>query len=118
MSGWNPHATHPSALTREHWIANNIVRWMPTVDVTYINPGIFAFVYFLGLPAVKHLGMMALPFGDGRNAPPSAEDIGAVAAAVLADPAPHAGKTYRPTGPELLSGCDIKFEVQHGLFAE
>lgn len=107
MSGWNPHPTHPSIVTREHWIANNVVRWMPTVDVTYINPGIFAFMYLLGLPAVKHLGMLALPFGDGLNAPPSNEDIGAVAAAVLADPAPHVGKTYRPTSPELLSGHDV-----------
>ena len=107
MSGWNPHPTHPSFLTREHWIANNIVRWMPTVDVTYINPGLFGFVYFLGLPAVKHLGMLALPFADGLNAPPSNEDIGAVAAGVLANPAPHVGKTYRPTGPELLSGKEM-----------
>lgn len=107
MSGWNPHATHPSVLTREHWIANNLVQWMPTVNVTYINPGLFGFVYFFGLPAIKHLGMLALPFGDGLNAPPSNEDIGAVAAGVLANPAPHIGKTYRPTGPELLSGNDM-----------
>ena len=46
-------------VTRAHGgIANNIVRWMPTVDVTYVNPGIFAFMYFLGLPAVKHLGLL------------------------------------------------------------
>jgi len=107
MSGWNPHPSHPALLTREHWIANNVVRWMPTVDVTHINPGIFSFLYLLGLPAVKHLGMLALPFGDGRNAPPSSEDIGAVAAAVLANPALHIGKTYRPSGPELLSGHDV-----------
>ncbi len=107
MSEWNPHPTHPAPVTREHWIANNVVRWMPTVDVTYINPGLFAFIYLLGLPAVKHLGMLALPFGDGLNAPPSNEDIGAVAAAVLADPAPHVGNSYRPTGPKLLSGHDV-----------
>ncbi len=37
MSEWNPHPSHPAPLTREHWIANNIVRWMPTVDVTYVT---------------------------------------------------------------------------------
>ena len=37
-----------------------------------------------------------------RNAPPSNEDIGRVAVAVLMDPARHDGKSYRPTGPELL----------------
>ena len=50
MSGWNPHPAHPTVQTREHWIANNIFRWMPTVDVIYVNPGIFAFMYLLGLP--------------------------------------------------------------------
>ena len=32
LSGWNPHPTHPSVPTREHWIANNVYRWMPSVD--------------------------------------------------------------------------------------
>ena len=107
MSGWNPHPTHPAIVTREHWMANQLYRWMPTVDVIHVNPGIFAFIYLLGLPAIVHLGMLAAPFGNGRNAPPFNGDIGRVAAGVLADPARHIGKTYRPTGPELLSPGDI-----------
>ena len=107
MSGWNPHPTHPSVVTREHWIANQLYRWMPSVDVIHVNPGIFAFLYLLGLPAIVHLGMLVAPFGNGRNAPPSNEDIARVAAGVLADPGPHSGKSYRPTGPELLSPHDI-----------
>ena len=50
------HPTHPVALTREHWIANNVYRWMPSVDVIHVNPGIFAFMYFFGLPAATHFG--------------------------------------------------------------
>lgn len=107
MSGWNPHPTHPSVVTREHWLANQIYRWMPSVDVIHVNPGLFAFVYLLGLPAIIHMGMFVAPFGDGRNAPPSNEDIARVAAAVLTDPAPHLGKCYRPTGPKLLAPADI-----------
>jgi NAD(P)H dehydrogenase (quinone) len=107
MSGWNPHPTHPTIQTREHWIANNIYRWMPTVDVIHINPGIFAFMYLLGLPAIVHFGMLVGPWGDGLNAPPSSEDIGSVAAGVLADPSPHIGKRYRPTGPKLISPHDV-----------
>ncbi|MDD5028740.1 MAG: NmrA family NAD(P)-binding protein [Rhodoferax sp.] len=107
LSGWNPHAAHPSVLTREHWIANNLYRWMPSVDVIHINPGLFAFVYLLGLPAIVHFGMLAGPFGDGSNAPPSNEDIASVAVGALSDPAPHIGKCYRPTGPELLTAHDI-----------
>lgn len=107
MSQWNPHPTHPVALTREHWMANNLYRLMPSVDTIHIAPGLFAFTYLLALPAIVHLGLLAAPFSDGMNAPPSNEDIGRVAAGVLADPAPHLGKTYRPTGPELLSAKDV-----------
>jgi len=107
MSGWNPHPAHPTIHTREHWIANNIYQWMPTVDVIYINPGIFAFMYLFGLPAIVHFGMLVGPWGDGLNAPPSSEDIGSVAAGVLAEPSPHIGKRYRPTGPKLLSPYDV-----------
>jgi uncharacterized protein YbjT (DUF2867 family) len=107
MSGWNPHPTHPSIVTREHWIANNIYRWMPSVDVIHVNPGVFAFMYFFGLPAVAHFGRLMLPFGEGLNAPPANEDIAAVAAGVLTEPANHIGKNYRPTGPKLLSGHDV-----------
>ncbi len=107
MSGWNPHPTHPSVVTRGHWMANQLYRWMPSVDVIHVNPGIFAFMYFLGLPAIVHMGMLVAPFGDGRNAPPSNEDIARVAVGVLSDPGPHIGKSYRPTGPEMLSPHDI-----------
>ncbi len=107
MSGWNPHPAHPTIQTREHWIANNIYRWMPTVDVIYVNPGLFAFTYLLGLPTIVHFGMLVGPWGDGLNAPPSSEDIGSVAAGVLAEPAPYIGKCYRPTGPKLISPHDM-----------
>ena len=107
MSQWNPHATHPSYISREHWIANHLYRWMPSVDVIHINPGIFAFVYLLGLPMITHFGLLMAPFGEGRNAPPSNEDIALVAASVLTNPAPHIGRSYRPTGPELLSTHDM-----------
>jgi hypothetical protein len=46
-------------------------------------------------------------YGKSRNAPPSNEDIARVAASALMSPARHAGKTYRPTGPELLGGEDM-----------
>ena len=104
MSGWNPHPTHPSVLQREHWLANNQYR-RSAVDVVHVNPGLFAAPYLLGLPAIVHFGLLALPFGDGLNAPPSNEDIGAVAAGVLMDPAPYIGRCLRPTGPELISGA-------------
>jgi len=107
LSSWNPHPVHPSIVTREHWLANQIYQWMPSVDVIHVNPGLFAFTYMLGLPAIKHFGMFVAPFGEGRNAPPASEDVARVVSAVLMDPVDHIGKNYRPTGPELLSPRDI-----------
>jgi uncharacterized protein YbjT (DUF2867 family) len=37
----------------------------------------------------------------------AAKDIARVAAAVLMDPARHAGKSYRPTGPDLLGAEEM-----------
>lgn len=106
LTAWNPHPTHPSIHQREHWLTNNIYQWMPNVDVVYVNPGLFAFTYFFTLPAVAHFGKLMLPYGEGLNAPPSNEDIASVAASVLAEPESHIGKSYRPTGPKLISGHD------------
>ena len=107
MSQWQPHPTHASVVSREHWVANNVFRWMPSVDVIHFNPGLFAFVYLLPLPVIVNLGMLPLPYGNGLNAPPSNEDIGRVAAGVLMNPEPHRGKSVRPTGPELISPTDV-----------
>lgn len=115
LGAWNPHAVHPSVHQRGHWIAHRLYQWMPSVDVIHLTPGFFAFDYFLGLPAVVHFGKLMLPLGNGENAPPSNEDIARVASAVLADPAPHIGKTYRPTGPKLLSPADIAGIMGHVL---
>jgi NAD(P)H dehydrogenase (quinone) len=106
LSGWNPHPSHPSIVQREHWLTNNLYRRLP-FDVIHVNPGLFAFTYFLGLPAVVHLGLLALPFGDGLNAPPSNEDIGVLTARVLEDPARYIGRCLRPTGPRLISTEDV-----------
>jgi len=106
MSAWNGTRSHPSIHSRSHWIANHIYRLMPNIDVIHINPGLFAFTYFLSLPVVANLGMFVAPFGNGLNAPPSNEDIGRVAAYTLLSPKEHIGKSYRPTGPELISPDD------------
>lgn len=106
MSGWNPHPTHPSIVQREHWLTNNLYRRL-SFDVVHVNPGLFAFTYLLGLPAVVHFGLLALPFGEGLNAPPSNEDIGVLAANVLENPGPYVGRCLRPTGPKLISPEDV-----------
>ena len=106
LGAWNPHPVHPAVHQREQWIAGSMYRWMPSVDFVHLNPGIFAFTYFLGLPFVAQLGILALPYGDGLNAPPSNEDIARVAVSSLMNPEKHIGKSYRPTGSRLISGDD------------
>jgi uncharacterized protein YbjT (DUF2867 family) len=114
MSGWNPHQLHPSVFQREHWLANNLFR-RQSFDVIHINPGLFAWTYFLGLPAITHFGVLALPLGNGRTAPPSNEDVGRVAAGALADPARFVGRCLRPTGPELITPSDAARSMSEAL---
>ena len=107
LTQWFAQPIHPSFVTREHWLADQVMAWMPNVDVITVNPALFADNYFLVLAPIAQLGIMPLPLGDGLNAPPSNEDIARVVVGTLTDPAPHIGKTYRPTGPSLLSPQEI-----------
>jgi len=79
----------------------------PGVAHTIVNPGFFADDYLVTIGLCAHLGIFPWIFGNSRNAPPSNEDIARVAVAALMDPARHAGKSYRPTGPELLGAEDM-----------
>jgi len=50
--------------------------------------------------SVRESNQIRLPFGGGRTSPVAAEDVARMAAAVLADPQPHIGRTYNLTGPQ------------------
>jgi hypothetical protein len=66
------------------------------------------------MPFAAHLGVFPLPVaGESRNAPPSVDDIARVAVAALLNPARHAGKSYRPTGPKLLSVTEMAAIIGH-----
>jgi NAD(P)H dehydrogenase (quinone) len=108
MSQWLADPTNPSKATRETWLADRLFAWMADVPTVTVNPGWFADNYRMaGLEVVAHLGLMLIPLGQGRNAPPSNEDIARVIVGTLTDPAPHLGTTYRPTGPRLLAPEEI-----------
>ncbi len=107
LTQWTAEANHPSVMTREIWMNEQIMKHLRDTTLTVINVGWFAENYFRGvLDTVAQLGIWPMPLGDGdvkKNAPPSNNDIAAAAVAALVDPSTHAGNTYRPTGPELLS---------------
>ncbi len=107
MSQWLADPSHLSIHTRETWLTDQLFSWMPNVDVVTINPGWFADNYMAALEPIAQFGMMPMPLGDGMNAPPSNEDIARVIVGALTNPSRHIGKTYRPTGPRLLSPTDI-----------
>lgn len=110
LGQWLSAVDHPSLFTREVYISDLLIRMSPAFTVTSVNPGWFADNYLMVLEMAAHLGVFTMPLGPGdqkKNAPPSNEDIASVAVAALSDPGLHAGKSYRPTGPELMSPNDI-----------
>ncbi len=56
-------------------------------------------------------GTLALPAGDGAEAFIDAEDIAAVAAATLTDPAAHAGREYNIAGPEAITHAELAARI-------
>jgi uncharacterized protein YbjT (DUF2867 family) len=107
MGQWLSQPQHPAFATRVMNLMDAVLAWMPDVDVITLNPGWFADNYMAVLGPIAQLGLMSLPLGPGLNPPPANEDIARVIVGALTDPAPHIGKTYRPTGPELLSPDQI-----------
>jgi NAD(P)H dehydrogenase (quinone) len=106
LSQWVADPLHPALHAREKWLSNHVLQ-TAGVDVVTVAPGWFADNYMAVLEAVAQFGLMAMPLGDGLNAPPSNEDIARVIVGALTDPGPHIGDSYRPTGPRLLTPDDI-----------
>jgi NAD(P)H dehydrogenase (quinone) len=107
LSQWLVDRTHLSIHAREKYLAEKMFRWALDVGVITINPGWFADNYMAALEPISQFGLMAIPLGNGLNAPPSNADIAKVIVGGLTDPAPYVGKSFRPTGPKLLSPDDI-----------
>jgi NAD(P)H dehydrogenase (quinone) len=107
LTQWLSSPSHPALMTRQLWLVDRLFSMTPGVAHTIVRPGFFADSYLMLTGLAAHLGLFPWIFGDSRNAPPSNEDIARVAVAALMDPARHAGKSYRPTGPQLLGAKDM-----------
>jgi NAD(P)H dehydrogenase (quinone) len=109
LSQWLAGPNHPALMSRQHWLIDQMFMALPSTAYTTIMPGFFADSPYLEMmPFAAHLGVLPLPIaGESRNAPPSVDDIARVAVAALLDPARHTGKSYRPTGPELLTVTEM-----------
>jgi uncharacterized protein YbjT (DUF2867 family) len=106
LSQWLTDPVHRALHASEKWLASRVFE-RASFDVVSVIPGWFADNYMAALEPIAQFGMMAMPLGDGQNAPPSNDDIARVIVGALVDPAPHVGKAYRPTGPRLLAPDEI-----------
>jgi uncharacterized protein YbjT (DUF2867 family) len=86
-------------LARDHWATEEHLRasgmaWTFLQDNIYLD-----FIPLFG----GEDGVIRGPAGDGRVGAVAIDDVADVAAAVLRDPAAHAGQAYPLTGPEALT---------------
>lgn len=108
MSQWTSHRAHPTAMTQQTWLVDRLFAALPGVAHTIFNPGMFAHNFLRTIDFAALLWIYPVISGEGRAAPVSNEDMGRVAAALLAGgPEKHAGQRYRPTGPQLLNGREM-----------
>lgn len=108
MSQWTSSASHPTAMTRQTWLIDRVFSMIPGVAHITFNPGMFADNFLRVMDFAALLGIFPVLMGDSKCPPISNEDMAKCAAALLmGDPANHAGKSYHPTGPALLSGQEM-----------
>jgi uncharacterized protein YbjT (DUF2867 family) len=100
--------TTSSPQQKQHWLAEQMLRWSG-LPVVYLRPTVFFDGMFLLQVAkgIRDDNAIRLPFADGETSPIAAADVAAAAAAVLANPARHIGKVYELTGPQSLTMAEI-----------
>lgn len=77
------------------------------VGYTLLRNNAYMQNFLMMASAIAKTSSFGASTGDGRIGHIDARDVAAVAAEIAALPAPHAGRTYWPTGPEVLSGVEV-----------
>jgi NAD(P)H dehydrogenase (quinone) len=94
-------------LARDHAATEDHIR-ASGLPFTFLRDNLYAdFLPFM----VGDDGVIRGPAGDGRAAVVAQDDIADAAAAVLRDPAAHAGRSYDLTGPEALTFAEMAATV-------
>ncbi|MFG1266100.1 NmrA family NAD(P)-binding protein [Xanthobacter aminoxidans] len=102
-----------SHAARDHWLSERVFDWSG-IPTAHVRPTFFA-EWLLYLAPMIRAGILHVPFGTGRHAPIAAEDQAAVIAAILEQPAAHAGKIYPLFGPVELTHAEIARAIAHEL---
>jgi len=116
LSQMSDTATTSSPQQKQHWLAEQMLRWSG-LPVVYLRPTAFFDGMFLvqGAKGIRENDAIMLPFANGKTSPIAGADVGAAAAEVLANPAPHIGKVYELTGPASLTLSEIAHEFSTAL---
>ncbi|MER7987923.1 NAD(P)H-binding protein [Streptomyces noursei] len=109
-------STTESHQHRQQWLVEQLLDWSG-LPVVQIRPTVFLEnpLFRLGLSPIADGGAIRLPFGRAKTSPVAAGDVAAVVAEVLADPAPHVGRTYELTGPRSIDLAAMAAEVSAAL---
>ena len=92
----------PSAAARRYWLGERILDWTG-VGVTHLQPTLFLENLLVFADTIRNESKIYLPYGQGKSAPVSAQDVARAVVNILVDPGPHRGKTYVLTGPRSLT---------------
>lgn len=100
------HGASPTStftLARDHFATEEHIKASGLAH-TFLRDNLYADFFPL---MADDSGVIRGPAGDGRVAAVAIDDVAAVAAAVLRDPAAHAGATYDLTGPAALTMAEV-----------
>ena len=95
------------ALAKHHGEGEEIVK-SSGIAWSIVRPNFFMdnLINFAG-ESIRKEGVFYGAAGGGKVSYVSSRDVAGSAAAILADPTPHAGKTYELTGPEPWSESEV-----------
>ena len=63
LTQWLSSPSHPSLMTRQHWLVDRLFSMTPGVAHTIVNPGFFADSYLVTIGLASHLGMFPWMYG-------------------------------------------------------
>ena len=88
-----------------HWLSERVFDWSG-LNVAHIRPTYFAEWLLYVAPMIRQ-GLLHVPFGTGRHAPITADDMGRVIVGILEDPESHRNQVYPLYGPVEYSYAEV-----------
>lgn len=98
-----------SHAAQNHWIAERLLD-RTGIATTHLRPTFFA-EWFLYYPSMIKSGVIRFPFRRGKHAPIAASDQARVIAAILQNPKPHRGMTYKLFGAVEMDHSELATEI-------